>query len=251
LTTTAPPDSISTFTGYTTHPPLHLETRYYVADVGVWCDEIPVTREGASGADTAAEGKENKDETPEGGVDEDVTKQWAHQFQAEEAKEVLTAIGAVILVLPSSRHAAALKEAVSASVLAAAKEFRQAAEEERVGGDVVGICCVVATSMSTEEQGDEEDKIMEGLGMGWEVVFWDGRADIEKEKGKKNEFGGKGSLYLDFLLREWHVSTLRSGGFGESRLICYIYRTPIHPPHPRDPVSERMGRRRRLGRSRL
>lgn len=215
--------------------------------MGVWCDEIPVAGEDTTGEATATEGKENKDENPEGGIDEDVTKQWAHQFQAEEAKEVLTAIGAVILVLPSSRHAAALKETVSASVLAAAKEFRQAAEEERAGGDVVGICCVAATSSSIEEQGDEEDRIMEGLGLGWEVVFWDGKADIEKEKGKKNEFGGKGSLSLDFLLMEWHVSTLRSGGFGESRLICYIYRTPIHPPHPRDPLRERMGRRRARG----
>jgi Alpha and gamma adaptin binding protein p34 len=41
LTSTTPSPDLTTFAGYTTHPPLNLKTRYYERDVGIWCDELP------------------------------------------------------------------------------------------------------------------------------------------------------------------------------------------------------------------
>ena len=41
LTSTAPTRETTSFAGYTSHPPLHLKTRYYEQDVGIWCDELP------------------------------------------------------------------------------------------------------------------------------------------------------------------------------------------------------------------
>jgi hypothetical protein len=202
LTTHSPADGIESFSGYTSHPPLKLETSYYRAEVGVWCDVIPVPVCGSTAnAPPNAKAKEEGDGTTDdagagAGKEEEgnVTEQWTKEFLSEEAKEVLTALGAVILLLPSSTTPGSLRNDKSMSVFKAARDVREKAEEERVGGDVVGICVLVSPAggkRSGDEEAEEEEKVMEALGLGWDVVFWDGRPEVaDKDKGKKNEFGG-------------------------------------------------------------
>jgi hypothetical protein len=60
---------------------------------------------------------------------------------SEKATEVLTALGAVTLLLPSSTVPHGVRDL--RPVLNAARDIRQRAKEERAGGNVAGICCVV------------------------------------------------------------------------------------------------------------
>ncbi|KIW64539.1 hypothetical protein PV04_09465 [Phialophora macrospora] len=41
ITGSKPSADVTTFAGYTSHPPLRLTTKYYARDVGIWCDELP------------------------------------------------------------------------------------------------------------------------------------------------------------------------------------------------------------------
>ncbi|KAL4788275.1 alpha and gamma adaptin binding protein p34-domain-containing protein [Aspergillus varians] len=105
-----PPDATQTqtqsFAGYTTHPPLRIENRYYAADVPVWVDEIPAFAR--SGADTGkVEVKAEAEATTEAGpsgkeqetsnTEEDPSAQWAREFSSDEARVVRDAIGAVMI----------------------------------------------------------------------------------------------------------------------------------------------------------
>ncbi|EXJ56064.1 hypothetical protein A1O7_08995 [Cladophialophora yegresii CBS 114405] len=41
ITGSRPSADVATFSGYTSHPPVRLTTKYYARDVGIWCDELP------------------------------------------------------------------------------------------------------------------------------------------------------------------------------------------------------------------
>ncbi|KAJ5485301.1 hypothetical protein N7539_005289 [Penicillium diatomitis] len=77
----------SSFAGYTTHAPLHLETKYYTADIPLWVDEIPSTRDGAATAPLV----------PENESSSSVPSQWRMEFLSEEAQIVRDALGALVV----------------------------------------------------------------------------------------------------------------------------------------------------------
>ncbi|KAL5046801.1 hypothetical protein BDW71DRAFT_181171 [Aspergillus fruticulosus] len=99
------------FAGYTTHPPLRIENRYYAADVPVWVDEIPVF----TGPEVKADGEqvpepeptEKEKSVPEAeqgsgdgqGRKEDACARWSQEFSSSEARVVRDAIGAVMICL--------------------------------------------------------------------------------------------------------------------------------------------------------
>ncbi|KAL4932690.1 adaptin-binding domain-containing protein [Aspergillus undulatus] len=90
------------FAGYTTHPPLRIENRYYAADVPVWVDEIPVTGTGTvkegSTTDTQTQKEDSTTSDSKGtGKEEDPSTQWLREFSSAEARVVRDAIGAVII----------------------------------------------------------------------------------------------------------------------------------------------------------
>jgi hypothetical protein len=102
------------FAGYTTHPPLRIENRYYVADVPVWVDEIPVF----GGTDVSANGEQVSDSestakevsvseaeqrTGEGLGRKDACAQWSQEFSSPEARVVRDAIGAIMICLRNPR----------------------------------------------------------------------------------------------------------------------------------------------------
>ncbi|KAL2826574.1 hypothetical protein BJY01DRAFT_145324 [Aspergillus pseudoustus] len=105
-----PPPESQGFAGYTTHPPLLIENRYYKAEVPIWVDEIPIsTSTSTSAPPTTTTKPENVDtnasastglKTPEGGKgEEDPPSQWAREFSSEEAQVVRDAIGAVMICI--------------------------------------------------------------------------------------------------------------------------------------------------------
>ncbi|KAL4919942.1 alpha and gamma adaptin binding protein p34-domain-containing protein [Aspergillus aurantiobrunneus] len=94
------------FAGYTTHPPLRIENRYYAAEVPIWVDEIRVQGGGGSQAGVKL-GSEAGTETGSGlrpgnsaGEGEDIpSTQWAREFSSPEARVVRDAIGAVMICI--------------------------------------------------------------------------------------------------------------------------------------------------------
>ncbi|KAL6238195.1 alpha and gamma adaptin binding protein p34-domain-containing protein [Aspergillus navahoensis] len=113
------------FAGYTTHPPLRIDNRYYAADVPVWVDEIPVftgTEVKADGEhvpepECADKGKvvpEAEQGSGEGqGRKEDACTGWSQEFSSPEARVVRDAIGAVMICLRNPRPNAKLQTLAS------------------------------------------------------------------------------------------------------------------------------------------
>lgn len=115
------------FAGYTTHPPLRIENRYYTAEVPVWVDEIAAIAEGDKSATTKQESEESEEESkpkPKPGEgegkeeaagssaldqelgasaastgEEDPSAQWSREFSGSEARVVRDAIGAVMICI--------------------------------------------------------------------------------------------------------------------------------------------------------
>ncbi|RAH85656.1 hypothetical protein BO86DRAFT_406821 [Aspergillus japonicus CBS 114.51] len=80
---TASPTTIpsTSFAGYTTHPPLPIQNRYYTADIPIWVDEIPLS---ATSETT----------TP---LLPASPAQWKTEFSGPDAQVVRDAIGAVMI----------------------------------------------------------------------------------------------------------------------------------------------------------
>lgn len=102
------------FAGYTTHPPLRIENRYYAADVPVWVDEIPVfvgtdvSAYGEQVSESESTGKdvsvsEAEQRTGEGLGRKDACAQWSQEFSSPEARVVRDAIGAIMICLRNPR----------------------------------------------------------------------------------------------------------------------------------------------------
>lgn len=89
---TSPETQTETFAGYTTHSPLHIENRYYTADVPVWVDEIPVPS--AQPESKTATGPE-----PETGTETGTPTQWKDEFSSAEARVVRDALGGVVVCI--------------------------------------------------------------------------------------------------------------------------------------------------------
>ncbi|KAL4935477.1 alpha and gamma adaptin binding protein p34-domain-containing protein [Aspergillus oleicola] len=101
------------FAGYTTHPPLRIETRYYNAEVPVWVDEIPFTagkpgvkagsetgtQKGDGSTEAQSGNPTSTDEPDKEGTKEDPATQWSREFSSGEAQVVRDAIGAVMICI--------------------------------------------------------------------------------------------------------------------------------------------------------
>jgi hypothetical protein len=206
----------TSFAGYTTHAPLHIETRYYTADVPIWVDEIV--------SPPSVETTEKEEVEKKG--------QWKTEFLSDEAQVVRDAIGALLVcvrnpVAPSkaipaeaynnnnhstetenenNKHAQIIKNTVRII-----NEVKQKTEEERDGGmgEVPGLLVLLNDNNNTtgkparEKQDDDgyqpeqvelfsaawwEDTLFEMDIIGFEVILWD-PASPETNPTARNEFG--------------------------------------------------------------
>ncbi|PLB38212.1 adaptin-binding domain-containing protein [Aspergillus candidus] len=217
-----------TFAGYTTHPPLHLENKYYTADVPIWVDEIPLS---TSQPHSSSDESNSESNSP---------AKWRAEFSSDEALPVRDAIGALVVCVrnpsppPSSSTPAPPSDdtpAPPAAATAAAEnnpdvegiktlmkavgDIKSLIEEERSdGGDVLTLLVLVgdtssaATTTATATAGEDddgdgngaalddepfselwwEDQMFEMGLVGVEVVRWDPRVP-ESEMRVRNSFG--------------------------------------------------------------
>ncbi|ETI21618.1 hypothetical protein G647_07965 [Cladophialophora carrionii CBS 160.54] len=135
ITGSRPSADVTTFSGYTSHPPLRLTTKYYARDVGIWCDELPLPTARSRGAPPAQislppsdsnqlesdprskDGSQRQfsqgDNTSKGsgtGTDtntesitpEPTLQDWTLQILSPAAREVRAVIAGIVLLLPIS-----------------------------------------------------------------------------------------------------------------------------------------------------
>lgn len=171
LTGTTPSRDLTTFAGYTSHPPLNISTKYYSAKVNLWCDELP------SLSKTTTQSVEP------------TLSEWTSQMLSSEAQEVREAIGGIVILSPF--NAANTKQQDDAqeivSYIMAVNQVRETIEDES-GRDVATIVAVedVTPSAAAERQsvksrdGDVaafaqklEESCLDQHGIfGWDIVGW-------------------------------------------------------------------------------
>lgn len=228
--TSAP--ATTSLAGYTTHSPLHLNTKYYTAEVPVWVDEVPIATEAAeSSAGTSpdpstAQSTTTETETPP------KPGQWRTEFLSDEAEIVRDAVGAIVICVQSPADADGSSNSADPASRADVRAVqdlmrdigavKSCIDEERGGvGDVPGIFVLVRKSRAAarvpsqsqesaaldleDSLGDElsetsfsvgwwEDQLFDMGLVGWEVVEWDPQ-DTRTEK-TRNQFGGKSCFWL-------------------------------------------------------
>ncbi|KAB8256963.1 alpha and gamma adaptin binding protein p34-domain-containing protein [Aspergillus pseudonomiae] len=192
----------TTFAGYTTHPPLRLENRYYKAEVPIWVDEIPLSISGSESANTTTttttqndqpelnpQGKEEEEEEEEEKQEQEplTPRTWREEFSGPEARVVRDAIGGVViclrnldLVAPSPSAEAEVEAEADVEerpewkglrmFLEAVGSVKGVMDEERGLGDVLGLVVLVgrgresggAAATATAAAGDADE--VDGLG---------------------------------------------------------------------------------------
>ncbi|PLB54933.1 hypothetical protein P170DRAFT_505574 [Aspergillus steynii IBT 23096] len=181
---TAPANpSAPSFAGYTTHPPLQIRNKYYVAEVPVWVDEIALETDtrglknegektqsesesestlvpsmSTSTLDTGAEPAPATATEPKQGQEQEpltTPSLWKSEFSGPEAQVVRDAVGAVVMCIlnpdPSKRASSASGPETETEETQSLKDFLRAIgdvraliEEERGGmGDVPGLVVLV------------------------------------------------------------------------------------------------------------
>lgn len=203
ITGAKPSDEISSFAGYTSHPPLRLKTKYYTSDVSIWCDELPVTskpevrgRSTSEGPGPAETGSDAKEATA-GDLESSTLEEWKDQMLSPEAAEVRAVIGGIVLILPVfSLSSSSIPEAYI-PLVEAVHALREAVEDESYGRDVAS--AVVVQSMSPTVKHDKlleatesfEDVCLSDRGiLGWDFVTWNGEVrDEVAGEDIKNEYG--------------------------------------------------------------
>ncbi|OAL37049.1 hypothetical protein AYO20_03526 [Fonsecaea nubica] len=204
ITGSRPSDDVASFAGYTSHPPLRLRTKYYAADVGIWCDELPLTvtlehgdADGGKKAVATAEASGKVSES------EPVTlSHWREQMLSSEAAEVRAVIGGIILVLPvatpQSPNAETLRSYVS--LVETVHALREAVEGESYTRDVASAVVLQATAPAvskaklneTVERLEELCLSEEGI-LGWDFVAWDGQLEGAASEGKDTKSAMEGA----------------------------------------------------------
>ncbi|KAK5939335.1 hypothetical protein PMZ80_008639 [Knufia obscura] len=165
LTGSAPSKDLTTFAGYTSHPPLQLRNKYYAADVTLWCDELPA----------------NPD-----------LEQWTKQMLSAEAKEAREVIGGIVVVFSHVQTAETTHDLQKLEVekcmayIKALNELREAIEDES-GRDLATAAVVqdmtpkAAAMRRAEREGTgitsfaealEESCVSDHGVFGWDVVAW-------------------------------------------------------------------------------
>ncbi|KAJ5653115.1 Alpha/gamma-adaptin-binding protein p34 [Penicillium lividum] len=212
-TLSTPPDDTAptSFAGYTTHSPLHLNTKYYSAEIPLWVDEVPLPDLNLNSIPT----------------DETKPTTWRTEFLSDEAEIVRDAVGALLVCVknpsetdprPGSDPASRADVRALLDLMREIGAVKERIDEERGGmGDVPGVFVLVGTAKSAvPESGSERERDEMGLGVeedmgtddapfspgwwedmlydlgciGWEVVEWDPRGQGEKTKNKFGEYEG-------------------------------------------------------------
>ncbi|KAK6832271.1 hypothetical protein RU639_004105 [Aspergillus parasiticus] len=201
-TTPTTTTTTTTFAGYTTHPPLKLENRYYKAEVPIWVDEIPLEE---SSRDVNANANTNtQHERPglnpdkEQGEEPLTPKTWQKEFSGPEAKVVRDAIGGVVICLrnldllaPSTSTSTSTAPSTEQDVeerpewkglktfLEAVGSVKGVMDEERGGlGDVLGLVVLVGrgresgVGVSTSSGDPDEDNAL-GVEEVFSVPWWE------------------------------------------------------------------------------
>ncbi|KIW20971.1 hypothetical protein PV08_01550 [Exophiala spinifera] len=182
LTGVRPSDEVASFSGYTSHPPLSLRTKYYSTDISIWCDELPredvsepkssstsnsdsidppqpPTSNGASdsGQGPSGAGKEPADDGDgDGDGDADTVttptlEDWTKQMLSPAASEVRAVIGGIILILPVSASSSLRQQQVvvpqsHVRLVEAIHSVREAIEDESYHGELASIVVVQPSS---------------------------------------------------------------------------------------------------------
>ena len=203
LTSEKPSTDIKTFSGYTSHPPLHLKTKYYEADVSIWCDELssPASSLGSERSSDAL----NKNE--------DTLEQWEEQMLSGPASEVRAVIGGIILLLPASSKSRESEDVIMQYVQAV-NSLREAIEDESGGRDVAAAIVVQSVaSKATESLKDSEqylekleDKCQEANIFGWDFIASHGGSEVQEvDKAKFGEKTGLPRLIEVLEAVDWSV----------------------------------------------
>ncbi|KAE8392016.1 alpha and gamma adaptin binding protein p34-domain-containing protein [Aspergillus alliaceus] len=239
-----PQSESPSFAGYTTHPPLVLENKYYKASVPIWVDEIPLPipsspHSSSSPLETLAEekkpGEENGKEDKEIETETLTPETWKSEFSGSEARVVRDAVGGVIICirnegldpgvgsdtgtedLPEWRGLRAFLEAVGG--------VKGVMDEERGGlGDVLGLVVLVGreSAGSADDDGGEktfsvpwwEDRLFDLGLVGFEVVSWDPRENKKEVRDHFGEYQGMRRIREILETHEWDSSSgdLADGG---------------------------------------
>ncbi|BAE58278.1 unnamed protein product [Aspergillus oryzae RIB40] len=220
--TTTTTTTTTTFAGYTTHPPLKLENRYYKAEVPIWVDEIPLDNSPGDvnanvDIDTQHErsGLNPEDKEGQGEGDLLTPKTWQKEFSGPEAKVVRDAIGGVVISPSTEQDMEERPEWKGLKTFLEAVGFvKGVMDEERGGlGDVLGLVVLVGRGRESgvgartisgdpdevNDLGEEEvfsvpwweDKLFDLGLVGFEVVNWDPReVGLSEERDRFGEYQG-------------------------------------------------------------
>lgn len=216
LTGTTPSSDLTTFAGYTSHPPLGLRTKYYSKDVSLWCDELPSdSPENVSETKEPTDGTEPPVALDSGGDDigESLTlRQWQETMLSSAAGEVRSVIGGIVLILPveTPRGSTDTQVDLFMPYIQAVHSLREAIEDESVGRDIASAIILHHTSPSASALSEDsariddasktltekiEAKTLDNDMFGWDVVWWNGQVDQsttgEPDQDQRNEYGEK------------------------------------------------------------
>lgn len=200
VTGAKPSDEITTFAGYTSHPPLRLSTKYYTADVGIWCDELP--SEISETRDLQQTSEESNRWTPANSTSVEskpsdsppppppppTLSEWKTQILSSEAAEVRAVIGGIVLLLPVSSSSSPSSSTTTPqeshlSLISTIHALRETIEDESYGRDIASLVVLQSTtggSTVTKAKLNElreklEDACLSDHGiLGWDFVVWDG-----------------------------------------------------------------------------
>ena len=214
LTGESPSKDLTSFAGYTSHPPLVLKTKYYSKQVSLWCDELPpasieISDDGKKPV-TSSEKNASEDGDEDGELDEALTlQQWQDTMLSSAASEVRAVMGGIVLILPvSPSHSPSEAQLDSwLPYLRAAHALREAIEDDSFGRDIASVIILQDTSSapagSDAKAGDTLLRFTEALEtrtidndmFGWDVAYstsqvtQSGTSAADSEK--RNEFGEK------------------------------------------------------------
>lgn len=208
LTGSSPSSDVTSFAGYTSHPPLQLRTRYYQSDVSIWCDELPlpgpisgddVLLESHPSEDLKSAGSDNRDT---GAAQEAATStlaDWKEQMLSSAAGEVRRVIGGLVLILPVSAISNSEVPEDFTALVETVHALREAIEDDSYGRDIASILVLQGSSPSVKTE--KLDALMEKLEdvclsdkgiLGWDFVAWDGQlitGEDEVTPPARNEYG--------------------------------------------------------------
>lgn len=224
ITGSKPSEEVTSFSGYTSHPPLALRTKYYSSDVSIWCDELPtaeasgppVEKHGdsiagksaipaASGVNSLGDLSRTRQADDPQGDEADAPStlaEWEQQMLSPAAAEVRAVIGGIVLVLPiSPRSLTSIPESYY-SFIEAVHTLRDAIEDECAGRDIASIVVLQPTSPAVSQEtlataAEELECIClsDRELLGWDFVAWDGVAPTDRgsvdDADARNEYGEK------------------------------------------------------------